>query len=92
MSPDCDATLSVDEVASACPKCGELLDVQYDWDRARVPKSLREFESRWSSRNRPLDFSGVWRFRELLPFAAEDQIVTIGEGQTILQPSKSLAQ
>lgn len=92
MSPDCDATLSVDEVASACPKCGELLDVQYDWDRAQTPKSLRDFESRWSSRNRPLDFSGVWRFRELLPFAAEDKIVTIGEGQTILQPSKSLAK
>ncbi|MGE0378977.1 MAG: threonine synthase, partial [Planctomycetaceae bacterium] len=35
----------------------------------------------------PLDFSGVWRFRELLPFALPDQIVTIGEGQTILQQS-----
>src|SRR3984957_5011557 len=30
-------------------------------------------------------FLGVWRFRELLPFALPDQIVTIGEGQTLLQ-------
>ena len=29
----------------------------------------------------------VWRFRELLPFAQPEQIVTIGEGQTLLQSS-----
>ncbi len=52
-----------------------------------MPASLREFERRWSNRRNPLDYSGVWRFRELLPFAPEDRIVTIGEGQTILQQS-----
>lgn len=40
----------------------------------------------------PLDFSGVWRFRELLPFASEDKIITIGEGQTILRPSSAVAR
>ncbi|MCA9027412.1 MAG: threonine synthase [Planctomycetaceae bacterium] len=64
-----------------------MLDVQYEWDKLPVPSSLREFERRWSSRRNPLDFSGVWRFRELLPFAPPEQIVTIGEGQTILQQS-----
>jgi threonine synthase len=92
ISPDCDATLSVDEVAAACPQCGELLDIQYDWDRAPVPTSLREFESRWGTRHQPLDFSGVWRFRDLLPFAPDNRIVTIGEGQTILQRSQALAR
>ena len=57
-----------------------------------VPSSLREFEARWSNRRDPLDFSGVWRFRELLPFAPPDQIVTIGEGQTILQRSDPVAR
>ena len=33
----------------------------------------------------PSSFSGVWRFRELLPFAPPEQVVTIGEGQTLLQ-------
>ncbi len=33
----------------------------------------------------PLNFSGVWRFRELLPFAPPELVVTIGEGQTLLQ-------
>lgn len=82
----------IDEVLTACPESGDLLDVQYDWDRVPVPSSLREFESRWSNRRNPLDFSGVWRFRELLPFAPEDQIVTIGEGQTVLQQSEAVAR
>lgn len=68
------------------------MDVAYDWNRLPVPKSLRDFEARWSSRLNPLDFSGVWRFRDLLPFAPENQIVTIGEGQTILKTSDSVAQ
>ena len=69
---------------TACPKCGSLLDVAYDWDRTPPPESLRWFEEKWSRRNDPLCFSGVWRFRELLPFAPPDKIVTIGEGQTPL--------
>lgn len=40
-----------------------------------------------------LDFSGVWRFRDLLPFYAhESQIVTIGEGRTNLQRADQLAR
>lgn len=63
----------------------------YDWDRLPVPNSLREIEARWARRNEPLEFSGVWRFRQLLPFAPEAKIVTIGEGQTILQNSPAVA-
>ena len=37
------------------------MDVAYDWNRLTPPKSLREFEARWSNRLNPLDFSGVWR-------------------------------
>jgi len=29
--------------------------------------------------------SGVWRFHELLPYAAAESLVTVGEGQTLLQ-------
>ncbi len=76
----------------ACPDCGGLIDVNYVWDRLPVPASLREFESRWGHRQDPIDFSGVWRFRELLPFAANDRIATIGEGQTILQQSSGVGQ
>jgi threonine synthase len=87
ISPECRATYSVDQTLTVCPESHDLLDVQYEWDRLPVPSSLREFEARWATRRNPLDYSGVWRFRELLPFAPPEQIVTIGEGQTILQQS-----
>jgi len=91
INPDCGTTCAVDETAFLCPKCGSLLDVAYDWDRARPPRSLAEFEAAWANRTDPLDFSGVWRFRRLLPFAADDAIPTIGEGQTILQRADGVA-
>jgi len=88
----CQATYDVSESFFACPACGDLLDVRYEWDRLEVPDSLKWFEKRWSTRQRPLDFSGVWRFRELIPFCDEKDCVTIGEGQTILQCNDGVAQ
>ncbi len=76
----------------ACEACGSLLDVIYDWNRLRPPTSLDFFESKWSRRYDPLDFSGVWRFHELLPFAPREQVVTIGEGQTLLQESPGVGK
>ena len=56
---------------------------------AAVPDSLEFFEQKWANRDSTrLDFSGVWRFRELLPFVPNGQIVTIGEGQTLLQQQR----
>lgn len=83
--PDCDGNRALDETVFLCPRCGGLLDVAYEWDRLQPPTSLRDFEHRWTERFNPLSFSGVWRFRALLPFAPDEQIMTIGEGQTILQ-------
>jgi threonine synthase len=91
IDPRCGGTASLDDVAFACPTCGGLLDVAYDWDRVRPPRALSEFEAKWSERNNPLSFSGVWRFRELLPFADPERIMTIGEGQKILQRADLVA-
>jgi threonine synthase len=85
LNPACATTFGIGEAHFSCPKCGDLVDVVYDWDRLPVPRSLSEFEAKWSRRLDPLCFSGVWRFRELLPFAPADRVVTIGEGQTLLQ-------
>src|SRR5437879_9004222 len=89
--PECAATGAVEEAQFVCPRCGGLLDVAYDWSRLSPPKSLRDFEAKWVDRANPLNFSGVWRFRELLPFAEPDQVLTIGEGQTILQQADAVA-
>ncbi|HEV3261827.1 MAG TPA: threonine synthase [Gemmataceae bacterium] len=91
INPDCATTCGVEQTAFVCPRCGGLLDVAYDWDRLAPPRSLRDFEAKWADRANPLSFSGVWRFRELLPFAPPEQVLTIGEGQTILQRADEVA-
>ena len=92
ISVDCGATYGVEEVRVACQKCGDLLDVEYDWNRLKPPRSLAELQNKWSQRNDPLCFSGVWRFHQLLPFAPPEKIITIGEGQTLLQRADRLAR
>ena len=100
--PDCAAMFGVDQLRLLCPYCARegrpsLLDVRYDWDQVSVPTSLSAFEPRWMTKGDRgagmLDFSGVWRFRELLPFfRSEEDIVTIGEGRTNLQDASLLAR
>ena len=89
--PHCGATVELSDTSFHCPKCDGLLDVAYDWNRLPIPTSLKQFESKWSNRTHPLDFSGVWRFRELLPFAPDHKIMTIGEGQTLCQRADTVA-
>ena len=89
--PHCGTAVELSATAFRCPACGGLLDVAYDWDRLVVPKSLRAFEAKWADRTHPLNFSGVWRFRELLPFAPDDRVLSIGEGQTLCQRSDPVA-
>jgi threonine synthase len=83
--PACATTIGLTEPRYDCPTCGALLDVAYDWNRLQPPGDGRFFDERAGRRSEPLDFSGVWRFRELLPFAPEEAMVTVGEGQTLLQ-------
>jgi len=97
INPSCQALYPIDAVRVSCGQCGRLLDIRYDWSRLSVPKSLSFFEHRWSTKGTGAtgrsDFSGVWRFRELLPFyRTEDDIVTIGEGRTVLQDAELLAR
>lgn len=92
ISPSCGATYEAESVRTSCDRCGDLIDVIYDWDRGSVPAKLQDFERFWTQRHDRLRFSGVWRFKELLPFAPDDKIVTVGEGQTLLQQAESVAQ
>ncbi len=109
INPDCGAEYPVERVLVACERCGELLDVDYDW--SKFPhRDWSWFELRSSTRGpreaagtgltgkgrataSALDFSGVWRFRDLLPFwRHESEIVTIGEGRTNLQRADQIAR
>lgn len=89
---DCQSTYGVDQTLTQCPKCGDLLDIAYQWDRLEVPKRLSDFQQMWARRYDPIRFSGVWRFHELLPYAPQDKLVTAGEGQTLLQQADMVAK
>ena len=91
INPDCGKTFGIEEIHHACPACGELLDVDYDWSQLSPPKSLAHFEAYWSQRSNLHRLSGVWRFHELLPFLPLEKCVTIGEGQTFLQNAQRVA-
>ena len=82
----------MEEVHVGCPTCGSLLDIVYQWDRVPLPGKLADFEEFWSKRDDPARFSGLWRFHELLPFVPLEKVVTIGEGQTILQEADRVGQ
>jgi threonine synthase len=84
IAPDCGTEYEARQVLTSCKKCDGLLDVQYDWDKAGVPSDLRFFKGRYGDVDNIANLSGVWRFRELLPFidchdagAYLDQIVSL---------------
>jgi threonine synthase len=90
-SPECTTTLDLHARALACPRCGELLDVVVESpsiDPCRLKQIWRERRTSFS----PLDQSGVWRFRELLPFEYNEQdVITLFEGNVPLVPGKKSA-
>jgi threonine synthase len=91
IDPACGKSYGVEEVRTAC-ECGELLDVDYDWRRVSLPWALSDSEARYATRRLPLHYSGVWRFKELLDFAPDEKVLTIGEGQTIFRAEPVVAR
>ena len=91
INPCCGSEFDCGQSLFKCPDCGDLLDIIYNWDKIEVPSSLSDFAKRWATKSSPLDFSGVWRFREMVDFCDDRYKVTIGEGQTILQQNDDLA-
>jgi threonine synthase len=85
---NCASEFALEERLYTCSSCGDLLDVERIGERLepddRDVESLRELwrERRMSGDAR--DRSGVWRFREFLPFAADVAVVSLGEGNTPL--------
>jgi threonine synthase len=80
---ECKAHYPVDQRIYTCPACGGLLDVAYDWSLPYgVDEMIALFQERKTLES-DLDRSGVWRFRELLPFVHDlSRVVTLAEGNT----------
>ncbi len=84
IEPACEQRYPLDAKEYQCPACGGLLDVQYDFAPID-PSSLRELWLRRKMSSAILDQSGVWRFRELLPFVPLGaEVVSLSEGRTPL--------
>src|SRR4051794_12047442 len=76
---DCGYRTPLLDTAFKCPACGEGLDVDYDYERAKAAIAERGLEGRpWN----------VWRFEELLPIASrrDQQRVAQFAGKTPLTP------
>src|SRR5277367_3286541 len=92
IDPSCHARFDGQEVIYVCPRCGSLLEAELEIP----PASAEDLKELWRERrlsNSPIDQSGVWRFRELLPkFEDPSHIVTLREGNTPLLPAPKAAQ
>jgi threonine synthase len=70
-----------------CEHCRDLLEIIYPGWYERGPGGLSSIALKQLWRNRrssldPVDQSGVWRFREVLPEISSHKIITIREGNT----------
>jgi len=79
----CGATPAVAAQDFRCTTCGDLLEFSF----SHWPSDPPALKSLWLHRKtslKPIDQSGVWRFRELLPQLSEEHAITLREGNTPL--------
>jgi threonine synthase len=90
--PDCRARFALDAVLYNCPTCGGLLEAVFPND----PVDVAGWKKTWRERrlnNTKLDQSGVWRYREMLPFDdGLEHVVSLREGNTPLLDAPRAAE
>lgn len=78
----CRACFPITESIYNCPSCGGLLEARFTEDRLEPEEWKKTWRGRRTS-NLALDQSGVWRYRELLPFDGHHHLaVSLREGNT----------
>ena len=80
----CGASYGLRERIYVCPRCGGTLEIDCNLDAFRDPAALRKLWAARAASRDPLDISGVWRYREMLPFDEPIPFVTLFEGDTPL--------
>jgi threonine synthase len=80
----CRARFPITEAIYKCPRCGGLLEAVYGTPEDS-PAALKKLWRERRMSNAPLDQSGVWRYRELIPFLPDhSRVVSLREGSTPL--------
>jgi len=77
----CGEKHSEDEIIYSCRRCGDLLEVKYDY------KALKEKLRKSDWRSLPLS---VWRYKPLMPIRDPSKTVSLNEGGTGLHQCKRL--
>ena len=86
----CREQFALETVIYNCPRCGGLLEVQYP---EAPPLAMKQTWRERRMSNHPLDQSGVWRYREAIPFLDDmNHAVTLREGCTPLLSGPKAAQ
>ncbi|MEM2936660.1 MAG: threonine synthase, partial [Candidatus Bathyarchaeia archaeon] len=70
------------QVLTLCPRCGGILDTEYDLERVSEEVNLHKIEKRPNT---------MWRWREFLPVKDQKFMVTANEGGTPLIRAEKLA-
>ena len=74
---ECGSEVDLHQIVSICPKCGGLLETQYDL------KGLKKSSHLFSEYVR----DSIWRYRDFFPAVQDKNIVSLGEGGTPLTKS-----
>src|SRR5262245_20590110 len=83
IEPTCAKRYRIDERLYTCSLCGALLDVQYSFNLTSSATQTKNIFRDRRTIDSDLERSGVWRFRELLPFVNDfSKVVTLSEGNT----------
>jgi len=78
----CGTKYGQDEIVYSCKRCGDLLEVKYDYDLLEVKLK----KSNWQ--RLPLS---LWRYRDFMPIHDPSKIVSLNEGGTGLHSCQRLA-
>jgi threonine synthase len=90
----CSVAIQKAEPDFRCADCGDLLEIVYpQWNSTPIEAaSLCDLWRQRRTSGLPVDESGVWRFRELLPDFDWQEIITLREGNTPLYEMPSCAR
>ena len=80
---NCGKKYDINEIVYFCTKCGDLLEIKYDYNA--INKAISK--SNWQ--NVPLS---VWRYRDFMPVQDFSKIVSLNEGGTGFHSSKRLSK
>ena len=81
---ECGSEFDLDERLYVCARCGDLLDIERTQSPDRDAESLRVLWRERLQSSDARDRSGVWRFREFLPFDDDVAVISLAEGNTPL--------